>query len=388
MVNIITGEGATITPGFMLKMGERDITSNIHQRLISLTMTDEKEFQADTLVIELDDTDGLLELPERGVVVSLYLGWQGSAWLGKGTFIVDQVSHQGAPDRVTITARSADFRQKFSIAYEESWHDTTLGAIVNTIAARNNLEASVAESLAGIAVSHIDQSKESDAAFLTRLASLNGGIVSVKNGRLLVLKAGSATNASGQTLPERTILRRSGDSHRFSISDRTSYTGVIAHWLDTKNPKQNAQINVERKAKSQSAPVVQHPNAASAQASPQSQKGQDTPYAEYMAGAPANPFTLKTVFSSQAQAKQAAEARWRQLQRRVVEFSITLAVGDESFCPEMSVRVSGFKKVIDEQRWIVSKVTHKLDQNGFVTTVALEVNNADIEYVIEETNAK
>ena len=80
---------------------------------------------------------------------------------------------------VTIRARSADFRGR-SPRREGSQHDTTLGAIVEAIASRNRLEASVAPSLAGIKIPHIDQSQESDAKFWTRLAERNGGEVSVK----------------------------------------------------------------------------------------------------------------------------------------------------------------------------------------------------------------
>ncbi len=70
-------------------------------------------------------------------------------------------------------------------------HDTTLGAIVEAIASRNRLEASVAPSLAGIKIPHIDQSQESDAKFLTRLAERNGGEVSVKNGKTAVSQSGA-----------------------------------------------------------------------------------------------------------------------------------------------------------------------------------------------------
>lgn len=66
------------------------------------------------------------------------------------------------------------------------------------IASRNRLEASVAPSLAGIKIPHIDQSQESDAKFLTRLAERNGGEVSVKMGKLLFLKAGQGVTASGK----------------------------------------------------------------------------------------------------------------------------------------------------------------------------------------------
>ncbi len=68
-------------------------------------------------------------------------------------------------------------------------------ALVEAIASRNKLEASVAPSLAGIKIPHIDQSQESDAKFLTRLAERNGGEVSVKMGKLLFLKAGQGVTA-------------------------------------------------------------------------------------------------------------------------------------------------------------------------------------------------
>ncbi|RTM42616.1 phage late control D family protein, partial [Enterobacter hormaechei subsp. xiangfangensis] len=54
--------GAQIAPAFMLTLDGDDITQNFSDRLISLTMTDNRGFEADQLDIELDDTDGLVEL--------------------------------------------------------------------------------------------------------------------------------------------------------------------------------------------------------------------------------------------------------------------------------------------------------------------------------------
>ena len=70
--------GAQIAPAFMLTLDGDDITQNFSDRLISLTMTDNRGFEADQLDIELDDTDGLVELPPRGAKLTLWLGWQGS----------------------------------------------------------------------------------------------------------------------------------------------------------------------------------------------------------------------------------------------------------------------------------------------------------------------
>ncbi|EOJ6492109.1 hypothetical protein ACKH8K_001130 [Escherichia coli] len=61
--------------------------------------------------MELDDADGKIVLPRRGAVITLALGWKGQPLFPKGAFTVDEIEHTGAPDRLTIRARSADFRE-------------------------------------------------------------------------------------------------------------------------------------------------------------------------------------------------------------------------------------------------------------------------------------
>lgn len=374
--------GASLAPAFMLTMNSKDITSNFSDRLISLTMTDNRGFEADQLDIELDDTDGKVELPLRGAVLTLWLGWQGFALLNKGDFTVDEIEHRGAPDTLTIRARSADFRGTLNSRREESWHDTTLGELVSTIATRNKLTAGVADSLKKIPVPHIDQSQESDAVFLTRLADRNGATVSVKAGKLLFLKAGSAMTASGKPIPQMTLTRGDGDRHQFSIADRGAYTGVTARWLHTKDPKPK-KVKVKRKPKEKHLRALEHPKAKNTKA----QKELEAREGEYMAGEADNVLALTTVYASKAQAMRAAQAKWDKLQRGVAEFSITLALGRADLFPETPVRVSGFKRVIDEQSWLISKVTHNLNGSGFTTSLELEVKLADVEYSSEESEA-
>lgn len=368
--------GSSLVPDFMLKLESKDITGNISTRLISLTMTDNRGFEADQLDIELDDADGLVALPVRGAVLTLWLGWKDSALVNKGSFTVDEVEHRGAPDTVTIRARSADFRGSLNSRREESWHDKTLGAIVEAIAARNKLTAAVAPELAKIQLPHIDQAQESDAKFLTRLADRNGGEVSIKAGKLLFLRPGNAVNASGKPIPQVTITRSDGDRHQFAIADRGAYTGVTAQWLHTKEPKPK-KVKVKRKPKEQHLRALQHPKA---KAKKKEAKVPETREGEYMAGEADNVFALTTVYATKAQAVRAATAKWDKLQRGVAEFSINLAVGRADLYPETPVKVSGFKSVIDEQAWIISKVTHSLNNNGFTTGLELEVRLSDVEY--------
>ena len=69
--------GSTLTPDYMLMLDSRDITGNISDRLMSMTLTDNRGFEADQLDLELDDADGQIVLPRRGAVIQLALGWKG-----------------------------------------------------------------------------------------------------------------------------------------------------------------------------------------------------------------------------------------------------------------------------------------------------------------------
>lgn len=257
-------------------------------------------------------------------------------------------------------------------------------AAAGTMASRNRLEASVAPSLAGIKIPHIDQSQESDAKFLTRLAERNGSEVSVKMGKLLFLKAGQGVTASGKKIPQITITRSDGDRHHFAIADRGAYTGVTAKWLHTKDPKpQKQKVKLKRKKKEKHLRALEHPKAKpvrqkKAPKVPEAREG------EYMAGEADNVFALTTVYATKAQAMRAAQAKWDKLQRGVAEFSISLATGRADIYTETPVKVSGFKRVIDEQDWTITKVTHLLNNSGFTTSLELEVRLSDVEYETED----
>ncbi|MCK7452608.1 phage late control D family protein [Enterobacter chengduensis] len=373
--------GGKIAPDFMLKLDDRDITQNFSPRLISLTMTDKRGLEADQLNILLDDSDGLLDLPARGAKLSLSLGWEGTPLQPKGDFTVDEIGFRGAPDTLTIRGCSADFRGKLNLRREQSWHDTTIGAIVETIAQRNQLTASVAAGFSSIAISHIDQSQETDAAFLTRLAERNGAFVSIKAGKIIFMNAGHAVTASGTPIPLMMIERGDGDKHLFSVADRENYSGVTAKWLQTRDPKQqNAQLSINRQPGVQPTEGLPHPDAIAPVYAP-GDKAQEPQ--ERLVGSAENVFELTTVYASEEQALRAAEAKWRALQRGTVKFSLQLALGRADLFPETPVRVNGFKRVIDEQAWIISEVVHTLNRSGFTTQLNLELNVTDEKFSVD-----
>ncbi|ENA1755131.1 phage late control D family protein [Yersinia ruckeri] len=375
--------GTKIAPDFMLNINQKNITQTIRPRLLSLSLTDNRGFEADQLDIELDDADGQLAMPERGAVVSVALGWEGQSLIGKGDFTVDEVEHHGAPDTLTIRARSADFRGSLNARREVSYHETTLGKVVAQVAERNQLKAMLAKGLTDIAISHIDQTQETDAKFITRIASLHGAVAAVKAGRLLFIKPGSGVTASGQPIPQITITRQDGDQHNFSIADRGAYTGVSASWLHTKDPKpaKPKKVKLQRKPKFKQLRALEHPKAKPTRTkAAKEKKPVEEKQGDYLAGSEENVFVITTIYATQKAAMNAAKAKWEKLQRGVAEFSINLAMGRADLFPEMPIKVSGFKSVIDRQNWIISKVTHNLSNSGFTTQLSLEVLLSDVAY--------
>lgn len=83
-------------------------------------------------------------------------------------------------------------------------------------------------------------------------------------------------------------------------------------------------------------------------------------------------------------AYSATQSKWNKRQRGVAEFSISLAIGRADLFPETSVAVKGFKRVIDDKAWVISRVVHSLNGNCYTTVLELEGKILAVEFVAEE----
>ena len=125
------------TPDFNIKIETKDKTEDIRPRLISLKLTDNRGLEVDQLDLVLDDSDGQLVMPPFGAKVVLEIGWKGQPLANKGSYIIDQVTYQGAPDTITVVARSADFSGSLDVKITDSYPDMTVGEVVEKIAKLN-----------------------------------------------------------------------------------------------------------------------------------------------------------------------------------------------------------------------------------------------------------
>jgi hypothetical protein len=320
-------------PAFRLTVDGRDITNTLSPRLISLTLTECASEESDQLDLTLSDTDGLLAIPPCGALIRLHIGLAGERLVDKGSFTVDEVEHSGAPDQITLRARTANLTASFRQIQEVSFHETTLGHIIDILAFKNDLHPGIAESLRNIPVTHLDQTRESDAAFLRRLGQQYDAVATVKNDTLLFIPKDQNIAASGKKLSTIHLTRQQGDHHRYHSAERDSYTGVRSHWYDTESKQRHNVV----------------------------------------AGDDENSKHLRTTFTTEASARQAATAEWQRLQRGVATFELTLALGNPTLIPTIPVKVSGFKTTIDRIEWQVTKVTHRISKSGFTSRVEMEM---------------
>lgn len=325
-------------PAYVITLDGRDLTSNIAPRLQNLSISECRADEADTLDITLDDSDGALVIPRRGAVLSVSIGWAGQLMVNKGTYKVDEVEHSGAPDTITLRARSASMTKGLSERTERSWHNETLGAIVRKIAGKHKLDPRVADAIGKILIPHIDQTNESDMSFLTRLAKRYDAVMNVKDAHLLFMPIGEARTASGKSLQSLTLTRRDGDQHRYHIAERESYEGVRA-WYHT-NGKGNRE------------PVI-------------------------FGGESKNGIkVLPETYPTKAEALAAAEAEYKRIQRNQATMDLTLALGRADIFPELPVTLTGWKPEINETPWLVKKVRHSIADGGFTTALELETRDA------------
>ena len=321
-----------VRPVFKVVVGGTDVTRRLESHLTSMTLVACREDHADQLELEFEDTAGRIAMPRKGVSIDVALGFDDAGMCLQGSYVVDEVEHRGAPDTITVRARSARVAGPLAVRKERSWSDTTVGHIVSVIAGEHGLTPRVSDALASQPVSQLDQT-ESDMALLKRLGKHWDAVATVKNGYLLFAPIGHGKTASGTGLGTVTLQRGSGDRHHFQEVDRSAYTGVRARWYDMNGARGRLAL----------------------------------------AGKNGHVKILRGDFPTEADAKRAAEAELARVKRGAATFTLDLAIGRPDVFPEMPVELVGWPDDITAYEWIVSKATHKLDGNGgYLTSLELE----------------
>lgn len=371
--------GSHLTPQALLEINGRAFGTETQSRILGISLTDKRGFEADELTIELSDHDGALAVPNIGDKIRLWLGFRESGLVYKGEYLFAEFTHSGSPDTLSITARAADLAETLAEQKEKSWHQTTLYQIVETIAKSHGYPYSISAEYKNEKIAHTDQTDESDAAFLTRLAEQYDAVATVKNGRLLFLRTGQAQTALGKPITEQAVTRASGDSHSFTYSAANAYAAVRACYTDKKSgQKKEVLVNEEN---------LYPEKVKVAQTKPYKRPRKDKDTGKTITGkttvktvekkktidaAGKKVKTLRHLYATEASALAGARAAFARIRRGLAEFSLTLATGRPDLYPETPISVRGFKAEIDAESWLIAEVAHRLDGGGYTCSLKLE----------------
>lgn len=324
------------TPVCRILADGADITRHIADRLVSLTVTDEAGSTSDTVRLVLDDRDAVFELPPTGALLTVGLGYlETGGAIDMGVYVVDELAFEGPDRRFSISAKAGDSFDReapgrLKAPKSRSWHGTTIGAMVESIAKAHGFEAVVSRDLGAIAIDHLDQTEESDVALLRRLAKDNGAVVKPASGKLLFVEEGSARTASGKPMPAVTLRPERCSRWSVKIAKRGAHKTVVAEWHD----QATGELRREASGSGEPEQVLRHTHA------------------------------------SADEAKRASAAGLQRAQRGEMTADIE-AVGDPDLVAEAALTLAGFRVGVDGE-WVISRATHTLTATGYTTSLSAE----------------
>ena len=310
----------------------------LNQRVMSWSHTDAAGIESDRLELTIN-IEGLEGLPTLGGKIGVRVGYLESGLVEKGEFVVTQRTPVLFPMRLHIVASAAPFsvldpsgyRQRRSVSHGP----TTLGALFRQVVTRHGFSPRVAPALEGIAIPHIDQSNESDMAFITRLAGRYSAVSKPINELYVLAQSGQVKSLSGQQLPDVKLSvtedNRPGDqaftSAKIDEKARSKYQGCRVTWWDNAACKQR---------------VVQLGIA---------------------------PFkTLRQRYQSESEARTVAQGELH----RVGQQELTLAIecpGNPLLSAEGLVLLDETWPVYMQGRWSIDKVIHSGDAKGYRSSI-------------------
>ena len=217
-----------MTPIFKIEANGKDVTTALQADIVSISFSDEDGNQSDEITIKVA---GDFKRPKYEDELKLWLGYKETSLFFCGAFLVQTTERDRSG--VTITATGADFSSALKAKRDTSYEELSIKEVAAMVADRHGLK--LKSDFDDLLVTHISQTKESDLAFLKRLASEYNGIFSIKNGTLVLLKRIDGEKAS-DTLPVFNIDADecSGNTPIIKHANKTLYLSCTASWQDTK----------------------------------------------------------------------------------------------------------------------------------------------------------
>lgn len=318
-------------PKVLVSVDGVPVSGVFFERLVSLSVTDREGISTDVLEMTFNNAAPRIASPRRGAVVQVtILGGIGGSFVG--SFVVDRVVRKCFPFTIDVRAHSADLRSKMKEGKSKHWDNATVRKIVEEKANDHGLTPKISDKVSGHKYKWFAQQDETDLNFLNRLARRHGALFTIKNGALLWLERGAGETADGTALAPAIIPATSIMPKTCAVSenDVDKSAKVKAFWQDNKKAKRK--------------PVV----------------------------VPAAPDTtgehvIREPFSSEAEAKRAAQSKASEMVRGVIETRCSI-LGQPALMAGQPFRYLGVDPEIDRHEFIFSTVKHSFSKSGGLKT--------------------
>lgn len=317
-----------MTPSCRITVDGQLVSGVFMSRILSCEVTDKEGVGSDTVSISLNDWP-VAAIPRKGALIKVWMGYAVSGMAYMGAFTAEEIEAEILPYSLNITGKSANLRNGKKQNRERHWDNKTLGDIVSQVARENGLTAKVDAGLGAHRYDWQAQQNESDIHFLERLAQVHDAIFAIKDGKLIFAARGAGQSTSGANLTPILITPKNlkPGSARVRFTDRTQYKKVKASYTD--------------RAKGKKVDVTE--------------PGDGEGEAVYRIG---------EQFADEAEAKKAAKAKAKALQRRQATFTAEI-VGDPAARAGAPTFFVGCRPGVDGLPFIAETAKHRYSKSGY-----------------------
>ena len=315
-----------MTPNYRIDFAGTDATEAMRPFFSSIEVTDADGTELDTATITLAD-DSRIEIPQEGTACKIYLGF------GNELFEVfsGEINHIGVnspPDKLFLkaTGLALSDEKRLQSSQTRSWNEKTLGEIAENIIQSAGFKARVHDRLSGIELKRFMQTVETDIEILEKLADHYGGFLKSDGETIAILPEESRESATGQPLPE-IVINRENDKFSNWGWDRSlrKFAGTIT-----------ATYQADGK----------------------------TEILERGAGAPTR--QLKTIYSSESEAKAAIDAYLVRFKRQE---QVTVTMPGRDVAVGSTLKLEGFRA---EGEFWITRANHSFTEDGYTVRIEAE----------------
>ena len=167
-------------PQYVVDYNGAPLGEALRDNLIRIDYRDALSDESDAIDIDISDPTGKWHdnwLPDKGLPLSLWLGYAGEPLSKMGDFYLDQLEFSAPPQMVRLRGLAIGFGQALRTNKSVVHKDTTLAKIVTKIAAAHKL--TVKGAIPKVNFDSLTQMKQTDLQFLRKLAHDFGCIVKI-----------------------------------------------------------------------------------------------------------------------------------------------------------------------------------------------------------------